>query len=99
MPIDPLTLTSAGTSALSGSKAGGGSSHTAGFGDALGKLINGIEQSTAQANTAVSGMMEKTTDVHEAMIALQQSQLTLELTMQIRNKFVQAYQDVMRMPI
>jgi flagellar hook-basal body complex protein FliE len=98
MPIDPLTLTSGGASVLSGSKAGA-SGHSAGFGDALGKLINGIEQSTDQANTAVSGMLDKTTDVHEAMIALQQSQLTLELTMQIRNKFVQAYQDVMRMPI
>jgi len=61
--------------------------------------MGGIEQSTAEANSAVSGMLDKSIDVHDAMIALQRSQLTLELTMQIRNKFVQAYQDVMRMPI
>jgi len=97
MPIDPLTLTGATSSVLS--TKGGGSAAAGGFGDALGRLIGGIEQSTSEANSAVSGMLDKTTDVHDAMIALQRSQLTLELTMQIRNKFVQAYQDVMRMPI
>ena len=38
-------------------------------------------------------------DVHEAMIALQQAETTLQLTVQMRNKFVQAYQDIMRMPV
>ena len=33
-----------------------------------------------------------------AMIALQRAEMSLELTVQIRNKLVQAYQDVMRMP-
>jgi flagellar hook-basal body complex protein FliE len=47
----------------------------------------------------VSGMMDKTTDVHDAMIALQREELTLQLSLQIRNKFVNAYQDIMRMPM
>jgi flagellar hook-basal body complex protein FliE len=37
--------------------------------------------------------------VHDAMIALQRSELALQLAVQVRNKLVQAYQDVMRMPI
>jgi flagellar hook-basal body complex protein FliE len=37
--------------------------------------------------------------VHDAMIALQKSELALQLTVQIRNKFVQAYQEIMRMPV
>ena len=97
MPIDPLTLTSGGRSIASlpkpGADAGGG------FQDTLGRLIDGIEQTSADANTAVSGMMEKTTDVHDAMIALQREELTLQLSLQIRNKFVNAYQEIMRMPI
>ena len=44
-------------------------------------------------------MVNKTADVHDAMIALQRSELALQLAMQVRNKLVQAYQDVMRMPI
>ena len=44
-------------------------------------------------------MLDGTGDVHEAMIALQRADTMLQLTVQIRNKLVQAYQDVMRMPV
>jgi flagellar hook-basal body complex protein FliE len=103
MPLDPLTLSNATGSVLNRAKPGGAASPGAGltgsFGDALGKLIDGIEQTSADANTAVTGMMEKTTDVHDAMIALQREELTLQLSLAIRNKFVSAYQEIMRMPV
>jgi flagellar hook-basal body complex protein FliE len=101
MPLDPLTLSKAGTSVLNPPKpgAGAGGGMTGSFGEALGRLIDGVEQSSATANTAVTGMMEKTGDVHDAMIALQREELSLQLTVQIRNKLVSAYQDIMRMPI
>jgi flagellar hook-basal body complex protein FliE len=70
-----------------------------GFGDALGKLIDGVEKTTANANDAVSNMLTKQVDVHDAMIAMHEAETTLQLTVQIRNKLVQAYQDIMRMPI
>jgi len=69
------------------------------FAGKLGDLIEGVERSSAQANAAVNGMLTKSVDVHDAMIALQRSELSLQLTVQVRNKLVQAYQDVMRMPI
>jgi flagellar hook-basal body complex protein FliE len=101
--IDPLTLSSVAGSVTSAPKPGGavGGAGTASgsFGDALGKMIDSVEQSSSEANTAVSGMLDKTTDVHDAMIALQRSELALQLTVQVRNKFVQAYQEIMRMPI
>ena len=105
MPLDPLTLSSATGSVLNRPKAGGsteagtGAGATASFGEALGRLIDGVEQSSANANVAVGGMMDKSVDVHEAMIALQREELSLQLTVQIRNKLVSAYQEIMRMPI
>ena len=103
MPLDPLTLSNATGSVLNRPKPGPGAGTGAGvagsFGDALGRLIDNIEGSSAAANQAVTGMMEKTTDVHDAMIALQREELTLQLSVQIRNKFVAAYQEIMRMPI
>ncbi len=33
------------------------------------------------------------------MISLQRADVMLQLTVQIRNKIVQAYQDIMRMPV
>jgi flagellar hook-basal body complex protein FliE len=69
------------------------------FGDSLSKLVNSVETSDQAANTAVQQMLDGTGDVHDAMIALQRAELTLQLTVQMRNKLVQAYQDIMRMPV
>ena len=71
----------------------------AGFGDALQKLIGAVEGSATDANQAIGRMLDGTGDVHEAMIAMQRAEHMLQLTVQIRNKVVQAYQDVMRMSV
>ena len=44
-------------------------------------------------------MLNKTGEVHDAMIALHHAETSLQFTVQIRNKLVQAYQDIMRMPV
>jgi flagellar hook-basal body complex protein FliE len=44
-------------------------------------------------------MIDKSVDVHDAMLALTKAEQTFQLTVQIRNKLVQAYQDIMRMPV
>jgi len=62
-------------------------------------MLSAVDSTAGEANTAVSSMMQGTGDVHEAMIALQRSEMTLQLTVQVRNKLVQAYQEVMRMAI
>jgi flagellar hook-basal body complex protein FliE len=61
--------------------------------------LKSVDSSTGEANSAVANMIDGTGDVHDAMIALQRAQTTLELTIQLRNKFMQAYQDIMRMPV
>ena len=38
-------------------------------------------------------------NVHEVTIAAEKAALALDLTIQIRNKVVEAYQEIMRMPI
>jgi flagellar hook-basal body complex protein FliE len=69
------------------------------FADSLNKLVDSVEKTQADANGAVVNMLDGSGEVHDAMIALQRAEMSLQLTVQIRNKFVQAYQDVMRMPI
>ena len=71
----------------------------ASFGESLASLLDTVESSSQSANRAVEHMLNGTGDVHEAMIALQRAELTLQLTVQLRNKLVQAYQDIMRMPV
>jgi flagellar hook-basal body complex protein FliE len=69
------------------------------FGESLMSLVESVEKTGADANSAVSSMLDKSGDVHDAMIALQRAEMSLQLTVQIRNKLVNAYQDIMRMPI
>ena len=69
------------------------------FGDSLQSLLASVDESAGAANTAITNMVKGTGDVHEAMIALQRAETTLQLTVQVRNKLVSAYQDIMRMPI
>jgi flagellar hook-basal body complex protein FliE len=70
-----------------------------GFVDSLGRLVVSTERAGSAANSAVAGMIDGTADVHDAMIALQQADIALQFTVQVRNKLVQAYQEIMRMPI
>jgi flagellar hook-basal body complex protein FliE len=69
------------------------------FGDALKQLLGPVEQSQGVANQAIGQMLDGTGDVHEAVIAMQKADTMFQLTVQIRNKLVQAYEDVMRMSI
>lgn len=38
-------------------------------------------------------------DIHEVMIALEEANISLQFTLQIRNKVIEAYQEIMRMQI
>jgi flagellar hook-basal body complex protein FliE len=84
-----------GLKAAVGGATGGGEA----FAESLGKLIEGVEGSQVEANAAITNMVENNGEVHDTMIALQRAEMSLQLTVQIRNKLVQAYQDIMRMPI
>ena len=45
-------------------------------------------------NKLITGEVE---DLHQVMIAAQKASITLDLTIQVRNKVVEAYQEIMRM--
>ena len=100
MPIEALgAVAPLGTSAALARRAGVQDGVASDFGQSLLNLVENVEQSGAEANVAVSNMLDKSGDVHDAMIALQRAEMTLQLTVQIRNKLVQAYQEIMRMPV
>jgi flagellar hook-basal body complex protein FliE len=100
MAIESLTATTGvAKDGLGASLKTGTPGDAAGFGESLGKLLGSVEQESGAANDAISRMLAGTGDVHEAMIAMQRADMMLQFTVQVRNKLVQAYQDVMRMPI
>jgi len=68
------------------------------FSDVLDEAVFHVDQLQAEANQKVGAMLGgNTADVHDAMIAVQEADLSFQLMMQVRNKVIQAYQEVDRM--
>jgi len=69
------------------------------FRSLLEQSVRTVAQRESDAGAAVdqfvSGEQE---DTHKMMLAVQRADLSFELFVQVRNKVVQAYQEVMRMP-
>lgn len=68
------------------------------FGNMLHVVQDQIRATDTKAQQAVNGLLSgQGVEVHEAMIATQQADLTFELSLQVRNKAVAAYQQMMQM--
>ncbi len=68
------------------------------FGQQLESAVSGIDLQQQDAEYKVSSMLAGGgTDVHDAMIAVQKADLSFQLMLQVRNKVVQAYQEIERM--
>ncbi len=69
-----------------------------GFQSALETAVNRVEQSRNEAAQEVNQFLSgQTGELHSAALATQRAELSAELFLQVRNKIVQAYQEVMRM--
>lgn len=103
--MNPLTAASAALTNLAGNGATAALSspqaQTTGpapFSELLTDSVKQVNQLDEQARTAVDGLMSGTgVDVHQAMIATQKASMSFELTLAVRNKAVQAYQQVIGM--
>jgi len=68
------------------------------FAGTVRNAIAQIDHLEASATDAVNGLLAGTgVDVHQAMIAAQKASMAFELALAVRNKAVQAYQNVMQM--
>jgi flagellar hook-basal body complex protein FliE len=68
------------------------------FGGMLQSMMAQTTNLDKQASDAVSGLLSgKGVEVHDAMIATQKADMAFELALQVRNKAVGAYQQMMGM--
>jgi flagellar hook-basal body complex protein FliE len=75
---------------------GGGESFVATLKDALAK----INEAQSQADVSVQSLLTgQGTNLHETMIALQKADVSFQLMLQVRNKIVGAYEEIMRMQL
>lgn len=68
------------------------------FSDLLNEAIGRVEQYRAKAEEASNGFLQgETEELHQVILAGQRAEIAFETFLQVRNKVVQAYQEVMRM--
>ncbi|MDD2055473.1 flagellar hook-basal body complex protein FliE [Pseudomonas putida] len=71
------------------------------FSDMLGKAVNKVND-TQQASSQLASAFEigkSGVDLTDVMIASQKASVSFQALTQVRNKLVQAYQDIMQMPV
>lgn len=78
----------------------GTGTNAASFADLISSGIGTVERATQNANnTAQQFLSGENEDFHTVAIAEQKAEITSDLFLQLRNKAVSAYQEVMRMQL
>ena len=68
------------------------------FLETLKSFYNQVDRQLKEADQKVGEFaVGKTEDLHEIMIASEKANLSFKLLLQIRNKFLEAYREIMRM--
>ena len=95
-PIQPASIQPIGPIEIGGpspSSAGGGE-----FRSVLESAIGQVENARSNANQSVQNFLSgEGDDLHSTVLAVQRADLEFDMLMQVRNKVISAYQEIMRM--
>ena len=81
--------------ALSASAPAGG-----GFESLLGNFVGDVSQKQAAASDAVTGLLSgKNVSLHQTMISMEEANISFQMMVEVRNKLLDSYQELMRMQI
>lgn len=99
LPIDAINSLDAGLSAAPASMTLGGLP-TQNFADVLERSVNQVDAKVNQADLEVRKLaVGEEGDLHRVMISLEDAKMSLSLMIQVRNRVVESYQELMRMQI
>lgn len=75
-------------------------SKTEGFSEFLNRSIDEVNQMLGNADKSARDLATgKSENLHDAMITMEKAETAFKLLMQVRNKVIDAYQEVMRMQV
>ncbi len=70
------------------------------FSDTLKKAVNEVDRQQKMANQQVTAfVMGEQENVHEVMLAMEQAKTSFELLVEVRNRLLETYQELMRMQV
>jgi len=71
-----------------------------GFSDALRQAVNDVNGLQQDADKAIMNVQTGNTgNLHEAIIALEKADISFRTMLQVRNKLIEAYQEIMRLQV
>ena len=77
-----------------------GESKGTGFLETLEKSMQDANESQLEADQSIKDIVAgKSKNIHETMLAIQKADLNLKTMMQVRNKVLEAYKEIMRMQV
>ncbi len=70
------------------------------FSDTLRHALNQLNHEQLQAEEVIRQMVSgQDIDLHQVLYSVQRADLSFQLALQVRNKFLQAYEEIMRMQV
>ena len=70
------------------------------FGQVLGRLVHDVNDKQAAAGDAVRGLLGgQKVSLHQAMISMEEASVSFQLMVEVRNKLLESYQELMRMQV
>ena|ERR1700716_1161023 len=96
--LNPSTLLSQISSETTSAASAGGSSSS--FGSVVRDAVESLDQSQkASAQEMARAVTGESPDLHRTIIALQTADLGFQFALQVRNKVINAYEEIMRMQV
>lgn len=68
-----------------------------GFGDVIRAAVDKVNRLEAETDQSIGDLLQGKADIHETMIALQKSDISMRTFLAVRNKVIEAYREIMRM--
>ena len=101
MAIPPLTVTpgSAAQAYRAVDSGLAGAAPSAGFGGALARATESVVKTSNAAEGQAMQAIAGTGNITDMVSTVAQAELALQTTMAVRDRVVQAYQEIMRMPL
>ena len=71
-----------------------------GFGDVLREAVDKVASVQAEAKAGIEGFLKgENSDLHTVILQNQRAELTFDFALEVRNKVVEAYHEIMRMQV
>lgn len=70
------------------------------FADTIGKVLNSVNDNQVKSNDMINSFIKgEDITMHQVMLSMQESQMSMQLLIEMRNKLVEAYQEINRVQL